>query len=109
MKEEERCEMTARVGRRRGDGTEKHSGSRSAVTGVDGRTDGRTDERMEWLGWLGWFGRENPAAARPEKAVEFDKLDSLRRRRKCSDGEGGGKERGEPEKSGGGGGGEEGW
>lgn len=55
MKEEERCEMTARVGRRRGDGTEKHSGSRSAVTGVDGRTDGRTDGvvgmvRMVWSG-----------------------------------------------------------
>lgn len=34
--------MTARVGHRRGGGTEKHSGSRSAVTGVV-RTDGRTD------------------------------------------------------------------
>lgn len=39
--------MTARVGRRRGDGTEKHSGSRSAVTGVDGRTDGRTNGRTD--------------------------------------------------------------
>lgn len=87
--------MTARVGRRSGGGTEKHSGSCSAVTG--GRMDGRTNGRGGWdgwLGWLGWLGRENPAAARPEKAVEFDKLDSLRHGRRCSGR--GGKERGKP-------------
>lgn len=83
--------MTARVGRHRGGGTEKHSGSRSAVTG--GRMDGR-GSWDGWLGWLGWLGRENPAAARPEKAVEFDKLDSLSHGRRYSGR--GGKERGKP-------------
>lgn len=35
MGEEEKCEMTARVGRCCEGGTENHSSSRSAVTGVD--------------------------------------------------------------------------
>lgn len=48
--------MTARVGRRRGGGTEKHSGSHSAVTSVDERMDGRTDRWMD--GWMdGWLDR----------------------------------------------------
>jgi len=52
--------MTARVGRRRGGGTEKHSGSRSAVTAVvtDGRING-----VVGGGWLGWLGRGNPGEA----------------------------------------------
>ena len=91
--------MTARVGRRCGGGTEKHSGSRSAVTGVDERTDGWMDG---WSGWDGWSGRENPdAVARLEKAVEFGKLDSLRRGRRYSEGREG-KERRSAERAGGG-------
>jgi len=62
--------------------------------------DERTDGWSGWDGWLGWLGRENPTA-RPEKAVEFDKLDSLRRGRWYSSGARGGKEHGEPEERGG--------
>lgn len=63
MPAEEMRNDCARVGRCCGGGTEKHSGSRAAVTGerTDQRIDRQTDGWNGWNGWmdgwLGWLGR----------------------------------------------------
>lgn len=98
----ERCKMTTRVGRRRGvapKSTVVHVAQLSLWTnGRDRQMDGWTDGRMD--GWMDrWIGRQmdgmvemdgqdsqngkipspSPVDAHTVKAVEFDKLDSLRR------------------------------